>query len=379
VDGRGGYAEVSERLAKRFASIEITILPDRAFEADSEIAVLIASDPIPHKVCRVSYRKVNDDAVSWCEFEQAHQVSSEYAAELSVEEAKRSLLIPELPEVWNFLVDYPTLGKVAELHRGIQWNLPLTDDGTETGYRSQLVKDKPSSGYRLGVAPKTTFHVFEQPDLAYLNFRPEVQQSGAWRYSWDKPKAILNKAARSRGSWRVAAFPDSCGIACYQTYIGVWPKSDSQDEWSLSAILNSPVANAFVATREGKTDVTIETLGLIPVPHFSEVQRFKLRALIMEYQRITSTIPLQGVSGDAEGILRQIDATVLDGYGMPPRIERQLLDFFRDQPRATKHSFADYIPKDCSVYFSLSEFLSPDFAAASAGELLGRIKETSRA
>jgi len=376
VDGRGGYAEIREVIARRFASIEITMLPDRAFAADSEIAILIATDPIPHKTCRVINRKVNDDPLSWAQFEEAHSVSSEYAADFSVDEAKESLLVPELPEVWDFLVNYPTLGDVAELHRGIEWNLPLTIKGRETGNRSQLVSDEPKEGYRLGIAPKTDFSVFEQPRFAYLNFKPELQRVSAWKYDWSRPKAILNKAARSRGRWRVAAFPDSMGMACYQTYIGVWPKPHSFDEWALSAILNSPVINAFVATREGKTDVTMETLSLAPVPYFTGAQQVKLRELITEYQRITSAMPLAGVVGDAESILKQIDATVLSGYRLPPRIERQLLDFFRDQPRTAKHSFSEYIPEDCSVFFPLSEYLSPDFAAASSGELLRRMTET---
>lgn len=380
VDGRGAYAEVRELIAKRFASIEITILPDRAFAADSEIAILIATDPIPHTSCRVVNRKVNDDASSWSQFEESHTVSSEYAAEFSADEARRSLLVPELPEVWNFLVNYPTLGEVAELHRGIEWNLPLTlKGGAETGNRSKLVRDQPADGFRLGIAPKTDFSVFEQPRLVYLNFKPEVQRGSAWKYNWNQPKAILNKTARSRGRWRVAAFPDSMGLACYQTYTGVWPKSHSLDEWSLSAILNSPVVNAFIATREGKTDVTLETLSLVPVPRFTEAQRVTLRGLIKEYQRITSTLALAEVAGTAEATLKQIDATVLAGYRMPPRIERQLLDFFTGQPRAIKHPFSEYFPEDCSVYFPLAEYLSPDFHAASSSELLKRILETSNA
>lgn len=374
VDGRGAYAEVRERIAKRFASVEITLLPDRAFpDADSEIAILIATDPIPHKGCRVVNRKVNDGALPWAEFAESHQVSSEYAAEFSLEEAKRSLLVPELPEVWDFLVSHPTLGDVAEVHRGIEWNIRLTEN------RSQLVKDRPTEGYKLGVAPQTDFKIFEQPKTAYLDFRPAMQKGGPWRHAWNKPKAILNKTARSRGHWRMAAFPDSIGIACYQTYFGVWPKSNAFDEWSLSAVLNSPVANAFVATREGKTDVTKETLMLIPVPLLTEAQRVRLRELIKEYQKLTSAIPLASVRGDAEALLKQIDATVLSGYRMPPRIERQLLDFFRNQERQTKHSFSEYFPEDFSVYFSLSDYLSPDFASATVGELLRRMEETSQA
>lgn len=376
VDGRGAYSEIRKRLAKRFSSVEITLLPDRAFpDADSEIALLIAIDPIPHKSLHVVCRKVNDNPSAWADFEASHEISSEYAAEFSYESAEESLLIPELSEVWDFLDSYPTLGDVAEIHRGIEWNLPLTDNGRETGNRPHLVKDHPAEGFKEGIAPQTDFKMFEQPAIAYLNFRPELQRGGPWRHAWDKPKAIVNKAARSRGHWRMAAFPDSKGLACYQTYFGVWPKSESFDEWSLSALLNSPVANAFVATREGKTDVTKETLLLIPVPVFTEAQQIRLRELIEQYQKLTSVIPLEGAQGDAEALLKQIDAVILAGYRMPPRIERQLLDFFRNQDRPIKHSFSEYFPQDFSSYFSLAEYLSPSFGSATVGELLKRARE----
>jgi hypothetical protein len=379
VDGRGAYAEVRERIAKRFAALEITLLPDRAFDADSEIALLIATDPIPHKGCRVINRRVDDGALPWSEFEQSHTVSSEYAAELSFESAKRSLLVPELPDVWDFLLSYPTLGDVAEIHRGIEWKIRLTENGVETGNRTQLVTDHPAEGFREGIAPQSEFEIFEQPHTAYLNFRPDMQRGGSWRHAWDRPKAIVNKTARRRGHWRMAAFPDSKGLACYQTYFGVWPKSNVLDEWSLAAVLNSPVANAFVATREGKTDVTKETLILIPVPLFTEVQKTRLRELIQEYQRAASAVPLENVRGNAEPLLKQIDATVLSGYRMPPRIERQLLDFFRNQDRPIKHPFSEYFPQDFLVYFSLSDYLSPNFDEATVGELLKRRGNVSQA
>ena len=79
--------------------------------------------------------------------------------------------------------------------------------------------------------------------------------------------------------------------------------------------------------------------------------------------------------GDPERILKEIDALVLDGYRMPPRLERQLLDFFRGHSRPTSHDFSEYIPADCDVYFSLSEYLAPEFKAATSGELLKRMAE----
>ena len=198
---------------------------------------------------------------------------------------------------------------------------------------------------------------------------------------WRKPKAIINKNALSRGAWRLAAFADSEGITCYQNCTGVWPTSDEFDEWLLAAVLNSPVANAFVAIREGKTNITIETLNLLPVPHFTEKQKQRLRSLIKLYlELITSESFMEPPpSADPERVLKQIDAQVLDGYRMPPRIERQLLDYFRGHERPTVHSFSEYFPKEFGVYFSLSDYLSPDFASATVGELLKRMRGSSEA
>ena len=374
IDGQG-YAPIRKSLAARFATLDLTILSDRAFETDSEVTLLIATDPIPHNVCRVVNRKVNDDATAWKQFELDHKVSTNHVTELSVDKAKAGLIVPELPELWDFLINYPKLDDFAALGRGIEWNRPLTRKGAETGHRFTLVRKEPARGYRHGVAPRTGFHVFEKPSMSYLSLRPDDQRGNAWQREWDKPKAILNKSTRSRGPWRMSAFPDSEGVTFYQTYIGVWPKSDRYDEFTLSAILNSPVANAFVATREGKTDITMETLELIPLPHFTESQRDSLRALIERYQSITASQLNLTVSDDPDRLLKQIDALVLDGYRMPPRLERKLLDFFRGYSRPTSHPFSEYLPVDCAVYFSLSEYLSPEFAAATSGELLKRMAE----
>jgi len=382
IDGKG-YASIRERLAARFATIELTILPDRAFESDAEVALLTATDPIPHKRCRVTNRKVNDDAASWKQFEFEHKVSTDHVSDFSVNEAKRCLVIPELPEIWDFLINYPKLDDFATIGRGIEWNLPLTKKGTETGHRQKMVRREPAKGYRLGVPPQTRFNVFEKPMMHYLNLKPEDQRVSAWQRDWDQPKAILNKSRRSRGPWRIAAFPDNDGATFYQTYIGVWPKSDRYDEFTLSAILNSPVANAFVATREGRRDITVETLRNIPLPHFTRSQEERLRRLIESYQKTVELHRTGIIAASAgarvldgpESLLKQIDALVLDGYRMPPRLERQLLDFFRGHSRPTSHDFNEYIPTDCRVYFSLSEYLSPDFKAATSGELLKRMAE----
>lgn len=377
VDGQG-YKEIRKRIARRFANIDLTVLPDRAFEdADTEVGLLVATEPIPHDTCQIAFHKVDDRAEAWKQFELRHKVSSGYETTRTPDDAADTLAVYELPNVWKFQSTYPTLKDVADLHRGLEWNKPLTKKGKETGFRTEAVRERrPSDEFRLGVAPQTTFNVFELPRLYYLSMRPEDERSHSFNREWEKPKAIVNKSTHSRGRWRMAAFPDSEGVAFYQTYIGVWPTTPDYDEVLLAAILNSPVANAFVAAREGKTDITLETLGDLPVPRFTARQRDRLRELIEEYQRSISSLPMEAnASVDLARLLMEIDAVILDGYHMPPRLENEVLQFFQGQgkDRPTRHSFGDYLPPDCQVYFSLSTHLSPKLKKATIGNWLERI------
>jgi len=368
VDGKG-YKEVRDRLAKRFASLELTVLPDRAFQgADAEVALVIAKDPIPHDVCRVTYRRVDDNAEAWTRFEREHEVSVDYSANFGTESAREGFTIPALQDVWGFLVNHPRLGSVADVHRGLEW---------KTGRPTVLNEEAPD--YRLGVAPQTDFKVFEVPRMSYLSFRPEDQRRNSWQYDWIKPKAIFSKFARSRGNWRLAAFADRRGVACFQTYIAAWPADDAYDAVMLAAVLNGPVANAFVATREGKTDITMQTLRLIPMPVFTPAQGHALRTLVARYESaIQSEFMSNGPSEDLERLLMEIDAVVLDGYRMPSRLERQVLEFFRGHERRVSHPFGDYLPRDCEVMFPLSTHLDPQFASANAGEVLKRLRARQR-
>jgi hypothetical protein len=374
IDGHG-YKAIRRRLAERFENLEITILPDRAFESDSEIALLVATEPIPHDVSRVTHRKVNDDKRSWRQFELKHELSFDYVTNFDVDQAEENLTVPELPELWEYLLTYRRLGDFSNVRRGIQWNKPLVDEnGKETGFRKDLIKTRDGKGFMLGVAPRTKFHMFERPTLYYLSRRPEDQLNNNYQLPWERPKVILNKSARSRGGWRMAAFPDAHGLICYQTFIGVWPDSDEYDLYVLSAILNGPLANAFIATREGKSDITTETLDLIPLPYFTEAQKAQLRSLIQDYQHVINSASYDPDDPGLSYLLMKIDAIVLDAYMMPPELENRLLHYFQGQGqhRRTAHTFGDYLPPDCEVYFSLSDHLSPEFKTATAGELLRR-------
>lgn len=368
VDGKG-YKEIREKLAQRFATFDITELPDRAFpDASTESALLVATEPFQHNKSKLTFSKVRDNSTAWKQFEYFHQVSFQHSKEVEPIQARESLQIPDLLEIWKYLSRYSTLKDVAEVHRGIEWSVTM-----EAG-EHWLVKTEPMPGYIIGVAPQTKFDVFQVPEFRYLNREEQNQRRKAYLYDWEKPKVIFGKAPRRRGPWKIAAFADATGVACTASYYGVWPTTD-YDIHLLAAILNSPVANGFIASRESRREITKENLNKMPVPRFTELQQKTLHGLIERYQEASKPFFDRTVHDDAEYLLKQIDALVLDAYSLPPRLEHSLLKFFDNynHERETSHNFSDYLPADQESYFSLSTHLSPRFQRATVGSLRERL------
>ena len=72
-------------------------------------------------------------------------------------------------------------------------------------------------------------------------------RTSAYTLPWDKPKLIVNASRQSVGHWKITASLDNEGLVCYQNFHGVWP-DDGLSLEVLAAVLNGPVANAFVST-----------------------------------------------------------------------------------------------------------------------------------
>ena len=148
---------------------------------------------------------------------------------------------------------------------------------------------------------------------------------------WKSPKVVMNASRKSRGRWRNAAFADREGLTCYQTFYGIWPKA-CYDLTALTAILNGPVANAFVASRELDRHITKETLDVLPLPQLSDEQVRQLDLLVKEYlESVTSgsffAIPTTRPTAQ---ILADIDSLTIKAYRFAPADEKEVRDYLAD-------------------------------------------------
>jgi hypothetical protein len=369
LDGKG-YRNARIDLVSRFANLELVSLPDVVFrqsESEHETVLLIASRPRHDGISSV-IRHVRVSKADWPDFTQTRKSTRDHSQSMTCDEAARSLAVHELGDLWSYLVGTKTLGDIATPGRGIEWTDPLvtkdkTGHRTETGNRQKLELDMPVPGVtREGVPSLAKIDSFQKPETKHLVMLPEKQRRNAYTQPWDLPKVILNATRRSRGPWRISAFADLGGLTCHRTFLVVWP-NDPAMTTAISAFLNGPLANAYSATKEG-SGITQKSLARFPVPTLSESQRTEIEAAVSSYVRAVEA----RTWGDAHAAMLRVDALVLKGYDLPPRLERKLLDFFRGygKTRSVPFTFGDYFPAEFESSFSLLDYISKEFQQSTA-------------
>lgn len=351
------YAQLRQRIERQFVQVELVSLPDRVFvQADFESALLVAREPRPKNEAKlVSIRSATvsdaerEDFLTGC-----HRPAFRSRDIWSIPaQAEGNLWVPELAELWEWLANCSTLGSIAELHRGLEWT---------SGYQTQAVSLAPKVGFKPGLHSSRNLTQFSAIEPAYLDCRPGNLRGGAMALPWDRPKVIFNAARKSRRAWRLAAAADSDRLVFSQQLAGAWPK-ESSDAWlfAIEALMNSPLASAYVTVFNPRKGFRLEVLAGLPIP--ADLDPYALRPLIDRVHKLTHSRSILSPSYDDEltAALLALDAAILSAYDLPPRLERRLLAYFEGEKRALEGVFAGY-PKDSGgMARTLAEMLAGRF------------------
>lgn len=351
------YADVRARIEKSFSDIKMVSLPDNVFQhSDVPCALLMAQ------------RRRSEKQVS----QTTHLISSEVAikgrrAFLSKGDvnSERELTKPYIPaqagdiwvkpldRVWSYLATNKKLEEYATNGRGLEWNYEQAQAHSPT--RRQ--------GFSKGLATrKGMLYQFGVSGSEYLDTRPEKQRGNAYLRAWHKPKIIASGARVSRGPWRFAAAIDDTGLYASQQFIGIWLKEHSQFSLEeITAILNGPVGNAYMAVHDIDKRFRLFILDALPMPRRNLGKGFE--ALYAEYKAILAEEDIIRASDRdtrLEACLKRIDAEVLAAYDLPSKVEKELLNYFRGAERPVVHEFGDWIPAEFGPAISLKDYLETD-------------------
>lgn len=363
VDGQS-YRQTRRELAERFASVDLVALPDKVFRhAEVEAVLLLAHSPEPHDRARVHFSEVLKPQLP--HFLESGVVGRMDTAALTVTEAEaKGFHVPVMQEIWERLAHLPKLGSIVEIHRGVEWQSPFDE--------SKYISLKEKTGWWRGLRNVDEgFEAFSPPKPCWLNPDPKHRRRNSWNFDWKKPKVIANAARKARGSWRLAASPDFSGLVCTQRYHCLWP-TNGWGVKALAGLLNSPLVSAFIASYEGTRDVRKVTLLDCPIPLLSPNDMVVLEGLVDDYMAALNDKPEArfelwgGGSWEqrAHKILLQMDALILKSYGLPPWLERRLLDFFRGERRPVPFDFDKYFPEDFTANIPLWRYISPAFQSS---------------
>ncbi len=366
------YRELRNKIGTIYSSIEVLALPDTAFEySEAETVLLTAHGEKSSKVSLSIGEVVKKDLNT---FEITHEPSyrDSRLIQSSSNIFNNYIWLPRLGEIWDYINSYDRLEEYVEIHRGVEYKFSLKE------FLDRAVSDHERKGFVKGLhLIKGSLEPFTILNNVYINVSPEVMRTEAYELPWEKPKVIINALRRTRGPWKLTAASDDSGLYCIHSFDGVWPKADMPLE-VISAILNNPLANAFISILDTDWNLRINTMYQIPVPNMTKEQQNSIVSLVRKYKE-TRKSWLEGVLHNAEAqenckiIIQLIDAEVLKCYDLPPRLERMLLDYFAGFKRPSPVEFTEYYPKNFKPFIPLHLYTSQKFQAASARTTITRL------
>ena len=347
------YKDQRKRIETQYEDVEIVELPDRVFDVSKiETSLLIAKHRRKTSSNRITLRlaTVSDDDRR--RFLRSGNVTSRRQLDRVIGDPPAGdLWVSSLDALWRYLGRNQRMGALVEVHLGARWKYPQ-----QRAARLDKAGEGDIAGL-LGVEDLFPFHVGR---ARWLDMSPE-NLTHAKNRQWQRPKVIINRVRRRRGAWRLVAIPDFSGLAFSQQFLGLWPKVPHTDDdlWALAAILNGPVANAYLHSHSPSSSFRFDPVQQIPVP---KLLPQKAAALAREYADHLQRDLQTDRESELSDLLSLIDAAVLEAYDLPPRLERRLLEFFRGAARPVPHPWEFWFPQDHQSFTPLQEYLAQGYS-----------------
>ena len=290
-----------------------------------------------------------------------------------------NLWISDLNHIWEYCKAYQRLCDVADIGNGFDFK------GKRLPPNSITVSSNPfKSGIKGFFSYSQTIKITELPNKVYMNLSDEVIQRPRRGTTLGIRQILMNYNRVSNGPWRLKAWQDDEGHPVSSNFLVM--RLVENCIWtirSLWALANSPFSNAFAYCNNMERHNASGIMLSMPVPQVTSHDIERLNALVSEYFSLSKQ---QGrfMSGEEDALkqkrkecLLKIDAEVLRLYDLPPRLEKQLLDFFAGyQRKGVDFEFDRYYPEGFGSYIPLRMFISEEFQNATVENVKQWVDET---
>ncbi len=182
-------------------------------------------------------------------------------------------------DLWRALEGSGRLGDVATVRNGIIVGLPQRK--SHLSERQRGPDWKPWLSGASDLVPYAV-HPKEQLFLRWPGNLERPRPNLFREFATGRAKVLVN-AGRNPGSpWRIYAAVDEVGYYPSQALHCVVPKGQSTTVEEIAAVLNSPVASAWVDSRNRRRWIAARTLLAMPFPDFSDAMRGSIVGLVQD-------------------------------------------------------------------------------------------------
>lgn len=271
------------------------------------------------------------------------------------------LRIRELEDVWDYCKEnLARLDSVCEGGQGLIYEGKCLPEGLKTFSKEWFAGAV--KGYALF---NRDIVLHGLPDEYWMNLAPEVIRRPMWGAQTGNPQILMNYARVGGGPWRIKALIDRHGHPVTSAFLAFRIKDENWSLFSLWAVLNSPLANAYVYCNSMERHNLSSTVRGIPIPFCTKSALEGLEGLVTEYFTLMEERdrPFEvDVEDKARHLLLCIDAEVMRLYDLPPKMEKRVLDLFQGVERkGVPFSFTGYYPEGFESAIPLHEYLSEEY------------------
>lgn len=389
---------IREFLLKECEVAEVCRFPGKVFKfAQIETAIILGRRNLSgtsSAMNRVRIRTVGERGMAAFQHNYAVDEDTMATQRQLLDHPALELKVPALNEVWERLKENPRVRDVALVGRGIEYKGKAARNGKPVASESKRAGF--SRGF-AGVSRKQT--VYSEPPACWLATDAALIGNPRQGRATGTPQVLVNMGRTSRFRWRIKPMLDTSGMDVKNNFAIIRPTRSGDGALYLWAVLNSPIANAFVASRTMRKHNYEGIIGDIPLPPERSNAMAEIVSAAREYRQLASardaeaarnkkavsshsplfdnsveTVQVTPETAVREVLLR-LDAAVLRAYALPVRLERQLLDYFNGNVRAgVGCTFGDYFPAGFKSLVPLHKFISSGYRGSTVDQVAVRFK-----
>ena len=371
-------AGLREYILKNFEIRTICNLPDNVFAKAGHLSTILLGRKKQSKK-NISYIRVSKSGLDT--FAESYQAKEETVTKQELYKSENcSFRVLELKEIWEYCEKISPLRNYVTLGRGIEYK------NFSQSVRKERFKDSVRGYGRFEKKinnKKIDIGLTELPDLFWMSLKEDDVKNFRYGYKPDVPQILVNYARSGSEVWRIKGLIDCEGEPVSNSFITIRTNPESNISLKIICVLiNSPFTNAYMYDHCMERHNLEGVLRNMPAPFVSQ-DLSRLEKLVEEYFELSQQREQFTLGSDdkakkeKERCLLKIDAEVLRLYDLPPRLEKQLLDFFAGHKRkGVGFDFDHYYPENFNSYIPLRMFISEEFQNSTVENVKEWVDET---